>query len=195
MGHRARDRVLQGRAVRVAGRVKEVEAGNVAAARATAYRALARRARTAAQIRDRLRQRGYDDATVEIILTGLQAGGYIDDRAFAREWARARVERRGLGREGLRRELEQQGVSREIIKETLGEVYRDVDEQLLASSLAARWLKVRSGRDLTGPPTGPEIRRVRDRLLRRGFGFEVVNAALRRATPNTGENTDTPGAE
>ena len=155
-------------------------------ARALAYRALARRARSEAWLRDRLCRAGYDATTADAVLTGLAAAGYVDDRAFARDWARACMERKGLGRQGLRLELARQGVSREIIDETLVALYRDVDDRDLAARLAARWLRP----SLSTPrPAGERgrvrglesqklRRRVRDRLLRRGFSFEVVGSVI-----------------
>lgn len=182
--------VIEDRALRVAGgvhprrtvaRLRQVaDPGDRRAARAMAYRALARRARSAAWLRERLCRAGYDEMTVATVLTELAAAGYVDDRAFARDWARACIERKGLGRKGLRLELERQGVPRAIVAETLEALYRGVDERDLAARLVARWLRPTSAssRALSGPERMKTLRRVRDRLLRRGFSFEIVGSVV-----------------
>jgi regulatory protein len=112
----------------------------------------------------------------------LAARGYLDDAAFARGWVESRAPR-GYGPARLRAELRARGVAAPLIEAALAAV-GEREEQLATARALAR-------RRLPGFQRGRPERaavRLRDYLLRRGFGTEVVARVVRETTgPAAGE--------
>lgn len=87
--------------------------------RSTAFQYLAYAPRTRQQVRERLRQRGYSEYVVRDVVQDLCDLGYIDDRAYAMEYAEARFKNKGYGPDRIRRELIEDGVSQEHITQAI----------------------------------------------------------------------------
>ena len=108
-------------------------------------------------------------------MTDLVARGYLDDAGYARHWVTTRAPR-GYGAARLRSELRARGVATSVIDAALGGL--DADTSLgRARELARRRLPaLRRGR--------PErlTSRLRDYLLRRGFGSSIVMRVVRECT-------------
>jgi regulatory protein len=103
------------------------------------------------------------------------ARGYLDDAGYARHWVTTRAAR-GYGAARLRAELRARGVAASVIDAALGGL--DADASLgRAREVARRRLPaLRRGR--------PErlASRLRDYLLRRGFGGSIVMRVVREST-------------
>lgn len=139
--------------------------------------ALAVRPRGVAELRLRLRRRGFEPEAVEAAITRLGELGYLDDRAFATFWIENRRQHRPRSARLITAELRQKGVSTESID--LG----DWDEAEAARDAAERWLRGHRG----GDPATRE-RRLGQFLSRRGFGHSAIRAILRRLeSPVEGE--------
>ena len=141
-------------------------------ARGLAWRALNRRDRTEAELRERLAARGVEPAAADAVLAELREGGYVDDAAFAVRFAEDRRRLDGWGRERIARRLRELGVPAAHVDAALDA--RDETGEL-EGALALLERRV---------PAPPHDRRGRDRaiglLLRRGYAPEVAVAALRR---------------
>jgi regulatory protein len=146
--------------------------GSEQAAREKCLRLLSIRARSAAELRDRLRAAGFADETTESVLSELAESGLVDDEDFARGWVAAR-QAAGAGRTKLNWELRRKGVSEELIRRVLDQ---EVDEQKELGS-ALRLAQQRLRRQ---PPDSRALARLRRLLLGRGFGFETVEQVMRR---------------
>ncbi len=148
-----------------------------ARARALAYRRLAARPRSRAELAGYLEKKGLQEESVRLILTELETAGYLDDRKFAMDYGRYLVEYRGLGRYALRSELRKKGVSDEYITPAIDELFSDegYDEQELALALARKKSASLSGladRNKAG-------RRLTDYLRRRGFSFDIISRVIK----------------
>ena len=139
-----------------------------------AYRYLARSPRSGIEIERRLREKNHPDPIIRQVIQRLEEYRYVDDRAFARQWARDRMTRRGWGPSRLRIELRRKGIGKEWIEEALRELFDEGDEEMRAAELISRRL---GGRGLLDPR---EYRRSFDFLLRRGYSPDVVQTVLRR---------------
>lgn len=171
------DEVALGR-VRVGESLCEQEIGELIEAdtphriQEAAIHLLSYRARTKAEMRRRLLQKGFDEAAVDARVEDLEAHGYLDDLAFARSFVRDRVRLRGLGRYRIQQELRMRGVTGEEAQQSLDEVFADegASEVEMARTQALRW-KARPGGG---------HRRDRARLVaflqRRGYGADTVRA-------------------
>ena len=136
---------------------------------------LSRRAWSRAELTARLRRRGAPPEVADEVVADLVARGYLDDAGYARHWVTTRAPR-GYGAARLRSELRARGVAASIIDAALGGL--DADTSLgRARDLARRRLPaLRRGR--------PErlASRLRDYLLRRGFGGSIVMRVVREST-------------
>jgi regulatory protein len=154
------------------------DAQTVHRAKQQAYRFLAYRSRTLSELRDRLQRRGYAAPIIGEVVHQLEAEGYIDDRKFAFDWARYRLQTKPLGRRRLAWELQRRGVPSESLEEVLREVYREFDEATLAEQAARRRL---GSKELPRSPR--ERQRYARYLLSLGFDTDTVVAALAAISP------------
>ncbi len=84
-----------------------------------AYRLLAHRARSRAELAARLRAKGYDDPAVEATLERLQGDGLVDDRAFAAAFVADKRRLSGWGAGRIAGELARLGVEPAIVEAAL----------------------------------------------------------------------------
>jgi regulatory protein len=145
---------------------------------------LALRARSAEEIRRRLRRRRFPPAAIEAAIARLTAAGCLNDAAFAEAWARARQERQGMGPGRLARELAAKGVGSDDIAAALRALGAERDARDVAAEAAARRLQ-----GLRTLPAETARRRLAAYLERRGFSAEIIVELCRRHFPR-GTDTD-----
>jgi regulatory protein len=131
---------------------------------AAAYRLLALRPRSRAELSQRLRQRGFDNSTTESIIAGLQENGLLDDAAFAQFWAESRVASSPRSRMAIRMELRRKGLETGLIDETL----QGTDDEENARRAATARLPA-----LRGVDRETFTRRLGSYLQRRGFAHDL----------------------
>lgn len=159
--------------------------------RDAALHLISHRARSRAELRRRLCQKGYSPARIEPCLDRLEAKGLIDDAAVAAAFVRDRLRHRPRGRLRLTSELRAKGLSAEVTEQALERVFEDEDvrDDDLALHVAERWVG-RQGRStlaaLAADEPSPERDRARRRLAghlgRRGFVGDALRAGIERAT-------------
>lgn len=142
---------------------------------------LAARARSRREVEEKLLRVGYRPATVEMVIYKLEREGILDDADFARQWVESRSHSK-LGRSRIARELRRKGVSSDEAEAALETI--DEDEQLegaiaLAEKAAAR---VKPGEDRRKAAA-----RIQAMLARRGYGWDIVKEAVRRAMDGNGD--------
>jgi regulatory protein len=126
-------------------------------ARALCLRLLTGRARTRAELSDRLAKRGYPDDVSNRVLDRLADVGLVDDADFAEQWVRSRRANSGKSKRALAAELHTKGVDNEVITAALSGLGtgadRDRAEELVRSKLRRETLSgddTRVARKLTG---------------------------------------------
>jgi regulatory protein len=154
------------------------------AARATetALAFVAYRPRSEREVRDRLRRGGYGQDAADHAIARLLDWRYLDDEEFARRWIENRSTHRPRGRRLLQQELRRKGIAAETAREAVAEA--DLDEAAAAETLARRRLASYAGED-------PAVvrRRLGDYLVRRGYGYDVVRAAVDRVMGEPDEDS------
>lgn len=146
---------------------------NRAKARNYAYLLLRNRPRSEAELRERLKLKGYGQDTVEIVISDLLKAGHIDDAKFAKFLIDSRMHMNPVGDVLLKHQLKAKGVSDAVIDTAIVEKGRAYDEYALALAMAAERferLKRLDRRKAT--------KRLYDFLLRRGFKYETVRQVL-----------------
>jgi len=146
------------------------------AARERCLRLLSLRARSAAELQERLRSIGFARHVIESVLADLARAGLVDDAEFARNWVASRQAAGGTGRRKLRWELRRKGVSEELIRQAVDSAVSAEIEIEQALGLARRRLT-------GGRYDVKDMARIKRLLLSRGFGFDTVENVMRQMVP------------
>jgi regulatory protein len=124
-------------------------------------------------------RRAYSKATAQRALEKLRALHYINDEAFARNWAAARASGRGYGPRRIHQELKKRGLSEALIREVVRETFDRVEERERARSLLEKRFKNKQFGDQK------MLRRAAGFLERRGYSSQVIFDLLK---PSTAED-------
>jgi regulatory protein len=117
-----------------------------------ALRLLAARAFSVAELRDRLRRRAADPADVARIIERLRSYGYLDDRAYAENYAGARLEGRGHGKLRVLRELRERRVAAGVARAAVEKIYAGTEEtELIEAYLRRKYRNVELAEHLADP--------------------------------------------
>jgi regulatory protein len=114
---------------------------------AYAARALARRAQTISELREKLKRRAARPEDVNEALARLKERGYLNDRRFAESFANMRRENQGFGKARVLRDLLTRRVAPAVARQAAEAAYEQVDETALIEDFLARKYR---GKDL-GP--------------------------------------------
>ncbi|MFC1901135.1 regulatory protein RecX [Chloroflexota bacterium] len=132
---------------------------------------LSYRPRSEPEIRERLRRRGFTDATVDNTISRLKDKGLVDDTAFAQFWKDNRDYFSPRSRSLTRLELKRKGVAAEIIDHVVDSI-DDEDNAYRAG--------IKKARSLSRSDYQQFRRRLGDHLKRRGFSYGVINHTVSR---------------
>lgn len=168
-----------------------------------AFRYLATRPRSRAEITRRLRRDGTDDALVEATLGRLEQLGYVDDGAFVRYWTEQRdlhaprgralleaeLRSRGIHEAAIRAERERSAAATELRDPDPGTVLRSAPEDVEQARADAALAGHLRGRRLD-PADRAAMRRAAGFLARRGFDAEVSRDAVRRVVAARNDASD-----
>ena len=148
-------------------------AGSADAAHAAALRLLTTRARTRAELRQRLEDRGFEAAAVAETLDRLERVGLVDDAALAETVAEGRAER-GLDAPAIAAELRDRGVDPAVAE-------RAAQAAVPAEDRADRCRQVAEARlaQLAGLPAPTQLRRLATYLARRGYPPDLAESVAR----------------
>ncbi len=141
--------------------------------RSTALRYLAYAPRTEHQVRQRLTQKGFTKNELDDIIADLDELGYIDDRAYAVEYAEARFKNKGYGPGRIRRELVEDGVSHDYVAEAVAAAASADMYSVSAKKLAEKF------RDRVEGSLSERKKKLADYLIRRGYGYTLSKELAR----------------
>ena len=147
-------------------------------AQSTALKYLSYRDRSEFEIRERLKQKDFSEATIQETVGWLIGLGYLNDERFALNWSRSRIATKKFGEYRLRRELSAKGLASETIEQTLQVVYSEISEWDLAQSLAQKKLS-----QLKGVDPKSKSRRLAQYLQRKGFPSDTVFKTVNQLIP------------
>lgn len=132
------------------------------------------RRRSEAEIRERLREKGSDEALTKETVSELYRFGYLDDAAFAESYINDRIKFRPAGRFLIKMELQEKGIASAVIDEKLSALLGAEEELSLAKKLLEKKLR-------TSPPKdGDKMKaKLAFYLKSRGFSPQIINEAIR----------------
>lgn len=141
-----------------------------------AVRAIEQRPRSIAELRDRLRRKGFEAEAIEQALERLQQLELLDDRDFARRWIENRQIFRPRGPAALRNELRRKGIDAALIDAALA------DQELLGDMMAQAEQSARAvlHRYLNAPDFNTFFRKLGGYLQRRGYDSEITRIIVKR---------------
>jgi regulatory protein len=146
----------------------------VTSCREAALRILSRRARTTAELREKLVKKGFPASEVDETLSVFLARGLLNDLSVAEGMARVKSGR-GLGRIRIGLEMKRRGVG----PAEIGKALRDIPEDDERASLERA--AIRKVRALPARLTAVErSKKLFDHLVRRGFSASAVLEWLRK---------------
>jgi regulatory protein len=146
---------------------------------------LAHRARSVAELRRKLAEKGAPRAEVEEVIARLIDQKLLDDTDFARQFARSRITGSGASRFRVLQELRRKGVGSDIAERALAELQVDegVDPSTSIQRVAdKKWKTLAKLDDMT------RRRRLYAFLARRGFSPDEI----RRAMAHVGAEPEVP---
>jgi regulatory protein len=162
--------------------VAELEAAEARhTAMTAALRLLSYRQRSEREMWDALRSRHIPEAIAGETLDRLRQLRLLNDAAFAEAWTESRQRNRPRGKRMLLAELAQKGIERELAQTSVAAIDEEADA-------------LRAGRKRSRTLGGLEFREFRRRLgdflARRGFGYEVCEAAVKQLWAEVGGSDD-----
>jgi len=156
-------------------------------AKQKALRLLLYRGRSTAELRSRLREKGFPRDTIEKVIDRLAELKYLDDGLFAREWARSCAVNKLWGNRKIFLSLREKGITAELIEKSIEEARKEVDEkEAIKRILKKRFRK----KDLSLIAIEKEKNRVAQNLMGKGFSAGLIFDALRKL-----EEFDTSSSE
>ena len=142
-----------------------------------AYRLLAVRARSERELRTKLKEKKFDGRTVDRVVARLYELAYLDDEAFARQWARHLAVDKLSGNRRIEISLREKGVGGTTCERVLAEIRQDIPEreavrQVIRKKLKGGKLQRQDGRGK---------RSLAQHLLGRGFALDLIYDMIREA--------------
>lgn len=135
----------------------------------TAVRLLSRRNHTEHELRQKLRQRGFESEIIARVISECKRFNYINDEETARIYLRE-LRSKGRGIRGIRFEMKKKGIRDDIIDTALDENHSAADElESAAKAFQKKFISLNREKD---------IRKKREKIFRflllRGFSASVI---------------------
>jgi regulatory protein len=147
-----------------------------------AVKALAGRAHSTGELREKLRRKAERAADVDPTIARLKDYGYLNDRRFAENFAAARLENEGLGRTRILADLARRRVAPAVAQQTVGKVYQNVDEAALIEDFIRRKYRLADREGLFRDEK--DLASAYRKLMRAGFRSAASIAVLKRFARN-----------
>lgn len=162
----------------------------MARCRKAAFRLLTVRARSRAELGERLAGKGYASSVIEETLAELERSNLIGDRQFARAWVESRLKYRPCGASKLRWELRRKGIDDKLAAAAIEEALEETSEFEMALELArVRWEKRRPAKDKeAAEETKKEAAKMCRFLSGRGFSYSVIRQVINKLKGAETEN-------
>lgn len=142
-------------------------------ARQILLRRLTDRPRSRAELAEALAKGDVPGDVATAVLDRFEEVGLIDDEEFARTWVQSRQRSRGLAGRLLAQELRRKGIDDELIRDTVGEIDPESEEQ------AARRLVQKRLRSLRKVDDAKKTQRLVGMLARKGYSPGLAYKVVR----------------
>jgi regulatory protein len=135
---------------------------------------LSLRLRTEGELRDKMRERGYESQVIDSVLKQLVSQKYIDDVRYASVFVENLKQYKPYGYMKIKQKLMQKRLSMDVIEQTLDELLSLEDEQ----KIAERYLKKEYSTVDKEKLKQEEKQKIAQRLQARGFRGQVISKLI-----------------
>ena len=142
-------------------------------AKEAVFRLLKVRYRSEHEVRERLKQKGFEAEIVEETIQYFHKIKLLNDQEFARHWISYRL-LKPYGQYRIRYELQEKGVDAKIINEELNSAFTDRSEDEIARELLSK--RITKYKDMDPQKLK---QRMYGYLSRKGFSAPIVRQALK----------------
>jgi regulatory protein len=143
-------------------------------AKSVALEYLSGQPRTEHQVFEKLRKKGYDEATCEKVIARFRELRYLDDALYARMFVKSRMRSKGHGPRRMRGDLRKKGVDGDLITLAIEELESEYDLQQEVLPIAMRrWTKLAKE-----PSPFKRKKKWMDFMVRQGFNWGFSSQLL-----------------
>ena len=141
---------------------------------AAAVSILAGRARSVAELKQKLRTKGFSEPAIAGAVTRLKKLGFLDDRRLAEQYASSLARNRAFGRFRVEQELRARRIDSSSVEPALKAAYEETNEQALIDRLLEQRIRC------SHPPiTRARLYSIYQFLRRRGFRTDDIMKAVK----------------
>ncbi len=127
--------------------------------------------RTEKELRDKFKEKGYDENSIEDEIEFLKSYGYINDARYAQHFIHDAINLKKWGKIRIRTELLRKGVDRETVDNTIEDAFFGVEDDLVLSQMRSRF----KNSDFSNIK---ERTRIFNFFMRRGFTSDEIKGAM-----------------
>ena len=127
--------------------------------------------RTEKELRDKFKEKGYDENDTEDEIEFLKNYGYIDDKRYAEHFTHDAINIKKWGKVRIRTELLRKGVDRETVDNTIEDAFFEVEDDLVLTQMQTRF----KNSDFSNIK---ERTRIFNFFMRRGFSPDEIKGAM-----------------
>lgn len=127
--------------------------------------------RTEKELRDKFKEKGYDENDTEDEIEFLKNYGYIDDKRYAEHFTHDAINIKKWGKMRIRTELLRKGIDRETIDNTIEDAFFEVEDDLVLTQMQTRF----KNSDFSNIK---ERTRIFNFFMRRGFSPDEIKGAM-----------------
>ena len=129
--------------------------------------------RTEKEIRTKLKEKNFDENTIEEEIEFLSNYGYINDKRYAEHFTADAINIKKWGKSRIRAELLRRGVERFVIDDAIEEAFAETEDDRLYTEMEKRYKDA----DFSNMK---ERTRIFNFYLRRGFSPDEIKGAMNR---------------
>ena len=129
--------------------------------------------RTEKEIRTKLKEKNFDENTIEEEIEFLSNYGYINDKRYAEHFTADAINIKKWGKSRIRAELLRRGIERFVIDDAIEEAFAETEDDRLYTEMEKRYKDA----DFSNMK---ERTRIFNFYLRRGFSPDEIKGAMNR---------------
>ena len=139
-----------------------------------AFRLLAAKPRSVAELRERLMEKNWTNLDiVNAVIEKLEDYKYLDDQQYAADLAVSKLRQKPQGKRRLQQSLSQKKLSKETVDEAITTAFEKLSEHDLIDRAIAKRLRLKGK-----PETREDVKKFYDHLLRQGFDFGLIRSKM-----------------
>ena len=127
--------------------------------------------RTEKELREKLKEKNYDENSIDGEIEFLKNYGYIDDKRYAEHFVNDAINLKKWGKIRIRSELLRKGIDRDIVDNAIDDAFEDIGDNLVFSQMQTRF----KNSDFSNIK---ERTRIFNFFMRRGFSPDEIKGAM-----------------